>query len=546
MFFSPLTNAISTVVGRIKDIATAFSVWRKGVVSTSTLMETIFGSKVWGAITNIGKAISGIGFSTLAAIIAAIASVVYFVYENWEKLLEVVKNFFDENIAPKLADIKDHFGEMKKSVEPLIDIFNDVVKAVKKFLKSDEWETFANFVSGVFEMVGGIIFSVVSGVIMGAFNALIGIIENVIQIFSGFSKTVSGVIQFIAALFGKGDIEDAWAMIWEGVVDIFKGIVQLVVDPVVDLVKGVISWFEELFDVLVGHSIVPDLINEIVKWFLSLPGKVIQSVKNFANDIIKTFKDMWSNIKTWFNANVAPKLTLDYWKTKFNNIVSGAKTKLDEVKKAISDKWSAIKTWFSGNIAPKFTWTYWANLFDTIRSGLSSKLNEAWAKVKEFFSVSEWKKKVTDAVNAIKNNFKMPSFPKIKLEVTYSTNVSTLKKAVYKALGLSGWPSLKWSAYATGGFPAVGEAFIARENGPELVGRIGNRSTVANNDQIVEAVSRGVYQAVVAAMSSTQGGDSDRPVVVYLDGKQIHSSVKRHEAQRGVDIMGNQLGYTFG
>ena len=274
---------------------------------------------------------------------------------------------------------------------------------------------------------------------------------------------------------------------------------------------------------------------------------LVKAIKEKLDEFKKSASDKWDAIKTWFNTNIAPKLTLDYWKAKFNNIVSGAKSKLDEVKKAISDKWSAIKTWFNNNVAPKFTWSYWAGQFDSIRSALGSKLDEAWSKVKEFFSVSAWKKKVTDAIQAIKDNFKMPTLPKIKLEVTYSTNVGAIKTAVYKALGLSGWPSLKWSAYATGGFPAVGEAFIARENGPELVGRIGNRSTVANNDQIVEAVSRGVYQAVVAAMGSTQGNsDSDRPIVVYLDGKQIHSSVKRPEAQRGVDIMGNQLGYTFG
>ena len=55
--------------------------------------------------------------------------------------------------------------------------------------------------------------------------------------------------------------------------------------------------------------------------------------------------------------------------------------------------------------------------------------------------------------------------------------------------------------FADGGYPASGELFWARENGagPELVGSIGNRSAVVNNDQIVAAVAQGVYQAVVQA-----------------------------------------------
>ena len=61
------------------------------------------------------------------------------------------------------------------------------------------------------------------------------------------------------------------------------------------------------------------------------------------------------------------------------------------------------------------------------------------------------------------------------------------------------YPKFGVQYYAQGGFPMEGEMFVAREAGPELVGSIGNRSAVVNNDQIVAAVSQGVYQAVVQA-----------------------------------------------
>ena len=68
------------------------------------------------------------------------------------------------------------------------------------------------------------------------------------------------------------------------------------------------------------------------------------------------------------------------------------------------------------------------------------------------------------------------------------------------------YPKFSVEYYAKGGFPDVGQMFIAREAGPELVGSIGSRSAVVNNDQIVDSVSQGVYQAVVAAMGQS-GGD---------------------------------------
>lgn len=83
------------------------------------------------------------------------------------------------------------------------------------------------------------------------------------------------------------------------------------------------------------------------------------------------------------------------------------------------------------------------------------------------------------------------------------TKLPTLRGSVIA--GSNGTASITFSAYAAGGFPAEGEMFVAREAGPELVGSIGNRTAVANNDQIVDAVSQGVYSAVVQAMSQSGG-----------------------------------------
>lgn len=50
--------------------------------------------------------------------------------------------------------------------------------------------------------------------------------------------------------------------------------------------------------------------------------------------------------------------------------------------------------------------------------------------------------------------------------------------------------------YATGGYPQSGELFWARENGtPEMVGKMGGSTAVANNDQIVSGIASGVASA---------------------------------------------------
>ena len=79
--------------------------------------------------------------------------------------------------------------------------------------------------------------------------------------------------------------------------------------------------------------------------------------------------------------------------------------------------------------------------------------------------------------------------------------------------------------FANGGFPTSGEVFIARENGlPEMVGSIGGRTAVANNDQIVEAISIGVYNAYMDAMS--RSGGNKQPTIVQINGREVFRAVQ--------------------
>lgn len=79
---------------------------------------------------------------------------------------------------------------------------------------------------------------------------------------------------------------------------------------------------------------------------------------------------------------------------------------------------------------------------------------------------------------------------------------STSKKADGGVFSGGSWKPIK--KYAVGGLPNMGQMFVAREAGPELVGTLGGHTAVMNNDQIVSSVSDGVYRAVKAAMGNGQ------------------------------------------
>lgn len=100
-----------------------------------------------------------------------------------------------------------------------------------------------------------------------------------------------------------------------------------------------------------------------------------------------------------------------------------------------------------------------------------------------------------------------------KISIT-PENVST--NIFSKGYGLS-LGSIKVTPKANGGYVDPGQLFLARESGPEMVGSIGGRTAVANNDQITSAIASAVapavYNAVVQAMSNSRSN-----VVVNLVG----------------------------
>lgn len=113
------------------------------------------------------------------------------------------------------------------------------------------------------------------------------------------------------------------------------------------------------------------------------------------------------------------------------------------------------------------------------------------------------------------------SFPSLRATLT---DVNTGVQQVQSVLTLR--------PYATGGFPDIGQMFIAREAGAELVGTIGNKTAVVNNDQIVQSVSQGVAQAVSSVLG-TQGGNYN----FYIDGQQITDVITKRQ-NRNLSVMG--------
>ena len=106
------------------------------------------------------------------------------------------------------------------------------------------------------------------------------------------------------------------------------------------------------------------------------------------------------------------------------------------------------------------------------------------------------------------------------------------------------------TAYAEGGFPDRGEMFVANENGAEYIGAIGNRTAVANNDQIVKGITYGVASGndpVVAAIygmaAQIVSAIEENSGNITIGDEVIGRAAKRYDRDSGINTSQGAFAY---
>ena len=96
--------------------------------------------------------------------------------------------------------------------------------------------------------------------------------------------------------------------------------------------------------------------------------------------------------------------------------------------------------------------------------------------------------------------------------------------------------------YKQGGIFDAGSLIWAGERGPEIVANAsGGKTGVMNVQQMQDAVFEGVYAAMIAATRGNSEGGGSQIIKVYLDGREVASSVEKAQRDRGASLMGNEV-----
>jgi len=226
----------------------------------------------------------------------------------------------------------------------ILPAWNDLMTAMKPTLPF--FQLLGGIILGIIVVALGILVATIAGVVKGFAGMIVGITQafgGVIQIISGFVQIAGGFIDFFVDLFtGKFNKLGAdLGIIWNGIVTMFKGIWNVIVGLfsaawglisgiVVGFVQGIIGYFQHLYDMLVGHSIIPDLVNGVIRWFQTMWNSIV----SLLGGIGKWFQDRWNEVVsgiTAFGQTIVNKFNSikDSVTNTFHDMINGIVDKLN-------------------------------------------------------------------------------------------------------------------------------------------------------------------------------------------------------------------------
>ena len=395
------------------------------------------------------------------------------------------------------------------------DILNKISGTINKFINNTNWgDMGATIGSGINSIVeyfnnflNDIDFSGLGLAISDHLNGITSVIDGQ-QIGESIGGIFSSIVDTLESFTGNLN----WAGIGKNLSDGFSGIVSKIDGTKIgklftNTVNGI---FKTLSTLLADQTSWGKLGTEIGNAFNSIitnfdPSNIFKSISNLIIDLMTMITEFIRTIDATELVNA------------LINVVKSIITDVDWVGIIIK----AIEMVGIYN-----------NLLANIATAIIEKILELPGKIKSFVESSgesigrNFAESITKTIKAMIDSFIATFNPFGKLAQKISGKIAqyTINSELPEGH--------KIKYYADGGFPSVGQMFLARESGPEMVGTINGNTAVANNSQIVEAVSSGVSKAVTEVLMAFSGNDKndDKEIIMECDGEAIGRVIVNSQA----------------
>ena len=453
------------------------------------------------------------------------------------RIIEGIVNFFVElpgKIGYAIGFVAGKFVEWAASIWELLSTKTpEIISGVVNFfteLPGKIWEAiitakdrFVEWAAGIWEFLSIKIPEIISGVIQ-FFVELPG------KIWGAIIGTIQKIGEFAVNLRAK--IKEVFPQVIESIINFFVGLPGKFLEFGKNMIQGFIDGISNMLDNI--KKALGNFVGGFVKGFknalgIHSPSTVFQ---NFGENTMSGYERGLGNKESTVTSkvgNIANTLL-----GKFNTVDSDYNKKgqamINGLIAGINNRYGSLNTLMSGMV--KKLGAAFGNptsVFSTkgtqIINGIKAGLTNSWPSVSSW--LSGLANKISSAIGNLYNTGRdvMQNFADGMRSVHIPTPSMYISSWDYHNLGDGGsisTPNFAVQWYANGGFPGTGELFFARERGPELIGRMGNKNAVANNDQIVDGIAAGVKTAMTDVMTDIMiamggmGSNKNQPPIIEL------------------------------
>lgn len=250
-----------------------------------------------------------------------------------------------EELAPVLPDLVDSFVLMVEALAPATPAIADMAKALSLAFvaMAPLIEMVAKFIAWLSKM-----FMTLNPSVIATITAVLVTLWLV-----GFGPVgvITAAIVALGIIITKNwdTIKAATQTLVDAMVTAWNWLFDNVIEPIKNFVEDIIGFFQNLYDMLVGNSIIPDLIDAIIGFFTELWDTIVGIVQDIVDTIVAIWDTLWGLIEPIFNLIKAGiELHFNIYKTIIEtainlaiDIVTGA---FNGLKATLEGIWSAIQT----------------------------------------------------------------------------------------------------------------------------------------------------------------------------------------------------------
>jgi len=319
-------------------------------------------------------------------------------------------------------------------------------------------------------------------IIVGGLFEAISVTVNGMAVFGEASKMITLLVKHpeIGTIFVKAlQIVGAIALAGLVIYMLYKNIKALIED-----LSNKDAWVGIIQAAGIAVALIGALTGNLI---LILAGIVIMGISLIVDhweEIVEEFKSSWEEISTWYEeSGVKDVMETDVNQWLFDNVITPVKEAFTTLYNFLTDVWELITTLFKeswDNIKKTWDESGLGGIWDMFKENAKAVINS----ILGFFETTI--NSIIKAFNSI--SIDLPDWLPLIGGKTFGINLS-----------LVSIPRL-----ANGGVVDKGQMFIAREAGAEMVGAIGSKTGVANNEQIVEGITDGVRMANADVLRAIQ------------------------------------------